>query len=624
MKTKSKFWCLTFLVALLVSSVPTNSRPQQQSPLKESAVITGVKVGQIGIHTIVRVNGKGHLVFHAERLSNSDRLVLDFKNARLDLAQSTVSSALMPIRGIRVGQFKPDVARVVVDLEAMVPYSIKAEEQSITIVFAPASAAPAETLPNQAALSKRENATAKTRREAVSPSKPEAALNSPGARPSELSAQPIAAGAILGLPAIDAATGYDNGPPRNSVYSPPVQQHDSSIYGLSTSSAQTLTAIAPTDSTPYVLGPDDQIAVRALDVEEMDGKLARVDLRGYIDVPLLGNIKAAGLSVDQLEAQLTERLRKYVQEPRVTVTVSEYRSQPAYDTEHGLSTYALGPGDQVTVSVLDLDEMGKDPYRIDMRGNLTLPMAGSIPVSGLTAEQTADVIRQRLNKYVKNPDVTVRLLEMRSQPVSVLGEVRNPGVIQLMGQKTLFEILSLAGGLNSDAGYVIRITREKQWGKIPLPDAKLDETGEFWIAQVGVKEIINGSSPETNIPVKPNDVITVPKGEIVYVLGAVKRSGGFVLGGREKVTVLQALAMAEGLDRFASTGNAKIVRKTSDVNKPIEIRIDIKKLLQGKTKDIPLTSDDILFVPTSGTKQAIARTAEAGINIGSGIAIWRP
>jgi polysaccharide export outer membrane protein len=298
--------------------------------------------------------------------------------------------------------------------------------------------------------------------------------------------------------------------------------------------------------------------------------------------------------------------------------------QPAYDVEQGRNTYALGPGDQVTVSVLDLDEMGKDPYRIDMNGNLTLPLVGTIPVGGLTAEQTEDVIRQRLSKYVKNPDVTVRLLEMRSQPVSVLGEVRNPGVIQLMGQKSFFEVLSLAGGLNPGAGNAIRITRQRQWGKIPLPDAILDDTGDFWIAEVSVKEIMNSSSPAKNIPVKPNDVIAVPKGEIVYVLGAVKKSGGFVLDGRGNITVLQALAMAEGLDRFASTGNTKIVRKTSDANKSIDIRINLKKLLQGKAEDIPLASDDILFVPVSRTKQAVARTVEAGVNVGTGLAIWRP
>jgi polysaccharide biosynthesis/export protein len=298
--------------------------------------------------------------------------------------------------------------------------------------------------------------------------------------------------------------------------------------------------------------------------------------------------------------------------------------QPVYGVDQDQSTYVLGPGDQVSASALDVEELGKEPYRIALDGTLTLPFAGSIHASGLTVEQMAEAIRDRLSKYVKNPDVTVNLLEMRSQPVSVLGEVRNPGVVQLMGQKTLFEVLSLAGGLNPDAGNVIRITREKQWGKIPLTEAEFDDTGEFWIAEISVKEILEGSSPGKNIPVKPHDVITVPKGEIVYVLGAVKKSGGFVLGSRERVTVLQALAMAEGLDRFASTGNAKIVRQTGSAKKPTEIHVDLKMLLQGKGDDIALADNDILFVPISGTRQAVSRTVEAGFNIGTGIAIWRP
>jgi polysaccharide export outer membrane protein len=298
--------------------------------------------------------------------------------------------------------------------------------------------------------------------------------------------------------------------------------------------------------------------------------------------------------------------------------------QPANGLEEDQSTYMLGPGDQVLVSALDVEELGKEPYRIGLDGTVTLPFAGSIHASGLTVEQMEDTIRIRLSKYVKNPDVTVNLLEMRSQPVSVLGEVRNPGVVQLMGQKSLFEVLSLAGGLNPDAGNVIRITREKQWGKIPLAEAHLDETGEFWVAEIDVKEILDGSSPASNIAVKPEDVITVPKGEIVYVLGAVKKSGGFVLDSRERVTVLQVLAMAEGLDRFASTANAKIVRKTGGASKPTEIRVDLKRLLEGKAVDVALADNDILFVPISGTRQAISRTVEAGFNIGTGIAIWRP
>jgi polysaccharide export outer membrane protein len=293
-------------------------------------------------------------------------------------------------------------------------------------------------------------------------------------------------------------------------------------------------------------------------------------------------------------------------------------------TGQDANTYVLGPGDELTVSAVDVQEFAKEPYRIAMDGTLTLPLAGAIPATGLTTEQITAAIRERLSKYVKSPDVTVNLLEMRSQPVSVLGEVRNPGVVQLMGQKNLFEVLSLAGGLNPDAGTTIKITRERQWGNIPLPGAKSDDSGQFWVAEIGVKDVLDGSSPEKNISIKPNDVITVPKGEIVYVLGAVKKSGGFVLDSRDRVTVLQALAMAEGLDHFASTANARIVRKTGAPGKPQEIRVDVGRLLRGKSPDIALADNDILFIPVSGTKQAISRTVEAGFNIGTGIAIWRP
>jgi polysaccharide export outer membrane protein len=298
-------------------------------------------------------------------------------------------------------------------------------------------------------------------------------------------------------------------------------------------------------------------------------------------------------------------------------------AQEPLDKGQGHSTYALGAGDQVSVSVLDLDEMGKQPYRLDMHGNLTLPVVGRLAAGGLTVEQLEDAIRQGLSKYLKDPDVTVSVMEMRSQPVSVLGEVRNPGIVQLMGRKTLYEVLSTAGGLNPDAGYSIRITRQAQWGRIPLPDAKLDESGEFWVAEVGVKDVMDGVSPEKNIEVKPNDVITVPKGSIVYVLGAVTKSGGFVLGQSQTVTVLQALALAEGLDRFANSAHARILRKTNDPNKRLEIAVNLNNVLSGKAQDISLESEDILSIPVSGTKRALARAGEA-IAQASGAAVWRP
>lgn len=287
------------------------------------------------------------------------------------------------------------------------------------------------------------------------------------------------------------------------------------------------------------------------------------------------------------------------------------------------STYVLGPGDQILVRVLDMEEMSKEAFQIDMRGNINLPMVGRIQAKGMTVEQLEEAIAARLKSYIKQPDVSVTLHEMRSQPVSVLGSVRNPGVHQLQGQKSLLEVLSLAGGLQPEAGYSVRIARRKEWGPIPLPGARLDETGQYWVAEVGVKEIMEARSPEKNIPVKPQDVVTVPKGQMVYVMGAVKKSGGFVLGEKEKTTVLEALSMAEGCDNFAKRSGAKILRKTDNPDKRLEIALDLSKILDGKQRDVLMEQDDILFVPISGTKKVMARSAEAAIGIGTGLAIYR-
>jgi polysaccharide biosynthesis/export protein len=287
------------------------------------------------------------------------------------------------------------------------------------------------------------------------------------------------------------------------------------------------------------------------------------------------------------------------------------------------ASYILGPGDLVQVSVLDMEEIGKYPSRIDIRGNLNLPVVGRVEAVGLTIDQLEAKITERLTRHLRAPDVTVSITEMQSQPVSVLGSVGKPGVQQVQGRMSLMEVISQAGGLRTDAGYSIRIARLREWGAIPLEGAREDETGRYYVAEVGISEILEGDAPAKNIPVKPHDVITVPKGQMVYVMGAVKKSGGFVLGERQNITVLEALSLSEGFDRFAKEGETRIMRKTSDPNSRAEIAVNVKRILQGKDRDIALEADDILYVPLSGAKRATARSLEAAVSIGSGIAIWR-
>ena len=287
------------------------------------------------------------------------------------------------------------------------------------------------------------------------------------------------------------------------------------------------------------------------------------------------------------------------------------------------STYVLGPDDQLEISGPELTEVANKPVRIDGDGDIQVPLAGRVHVSGLTVQQTEQELNKVLSTYIRRPQVVVNVAEVRSQPVSVLGAVNTPGVHQVQGHKTLLEMLALAGGIRPDAGYSVRITRQLEWGCIPLPKTELDSSGRFSVAELNLKKIMEAKNPEENIQIFPHDVISVPKAEMVYVIGEVRRSGGFVLGEHQTISVLQALSLAEGLNGAADTRHARILRLKREADQREELAVDVKDVLNGKKPDIALRGDDILFIPGSTGKKAALRAIEAAIQTGSGMAIWR-
>ena len=287
------------------------------------------------------------------------------------------------------------------------------------------------------------------------------------------------------------------------------------------------------------------------------------------------------------------------------------------------STYLLGPDDQLEISGPELTESGNKPARIDSNGDVEVPLVGRIHVAGLTVQQAEQVIDKSLSKYIREPQVVVNVAEIRSQPVSVLGAVNTPGVHQVQGHKTLLEMLALAGGLRQDAGYSVRITRRLDWGCIPLPGASFDSTGKFTVAEVDLKEIMEAKDPAENIQILPHDVISVPRAEMVFVIGDVRRSGGFVLGDHKSISVLEALSLAEGINTTADTRHAKILRLNADSDQREELSVDVKNMLAGKKQDVMLQAEDILFIPGSTGKKAALRAMEAAIQTGTGLAIWR-
>jgi polysaccharide export outer membrane protein len=303
----------------------------------------------------------------------------------------------------------------------------------------------------------------------------------------------------------------------------------------------------------------------------------------------------------------------------------EKQDQPRRDQEVPQinSSYILGPGDQVSVRVVDLEEITDEPIAVDLSGYIRLAMIGRIKASGLTISQLEAALAKRLEVYLLRPDVSVSIVDFRSQPVPVIGAVKTPGVQQVQGRKTLLEVLSLAGGLDTTAGSTLKITRRLEWGRIPLTGAGDDPTGQFSVAEVNLKSILEAKNPDENILMKPYDVVSVPRAEIIYAIGQVQKPGGFVLNDREKVTVLQVLSMAGGLDRTAQAQNARILRRKSDASARTEIAVDLNRILSGKVADLPMESDDILFVPNSVPKRAAIRALETAVQMGTGVVIFR-
>ena len=297
------------------------------------------------------------------------------------------------------------------------------------------------------------------------------------------------------------------------------------------------------------------------------------------------------------------------------------KQEPVITNSALRTSYTLGPEDQISITVLDMEEISKGSYRIDGKGYISVPLLGRVKAGGLTVKQFEAGLIDQLKTYVHDPQITVAVTEFRSQTVSVLGAVNNPGVQVLQGRKTLVEILSMAGGTKPDAGYSLMVTRKVRQGELPLPKAALDPTGKFYVAEVNLNDILTATKPELNIQVQPDDTISVPRGELVYVIGEVKKAGGFVLNEKMTVSVLKVLALAEGLTPEAAPKAAVILREGQGTSRQ-EIPVNLKDIMSGKTKDIALMSNDVLFVPNDAVRGVMGKIGSSALSSAMRMAIY--
>ena len=289
--------------------------------------------------------------------------------------------------------------------------------------------------------------------------------------------------------------------------------------------------------------------------------------------------------------------------------------------------YSIGPGDLLGIDIFDVPELSRE-VRVNESGTISLPLLPvKVRAEGLTTSQLQDKLAELLqtNGLVSSPEVSVTLKERNSKPITVIGSVKNPMVIQAFQSTSLLQALSQAGGISSEAGNTVIVTRP---AAKPVSADAADAQASSGPTDpqsftINLQDLLDSGDARFNIPLLGGDVVSVPRAGIIYVVGAVNHPGGFVIDNdRDRMTVLKMLSLAGGPISTAKTKSAVILRKNEGATgKRDEVPVDLNKVMQLKAEDVTLQSSDILFVPDSSGKQAWHRAGDVAMSLTTGIAI---
>ncbi len=244
----------------------------------------------------------------------------------------------------------------------------------------------------------------------------------------------------------------------------------------------------------------------------------------------------------------------------------------------------IGPEDLLEINVFELPEL-KTTTRVLDDGTISLPLLGVVQAAGLTKTALEVRVRDLLEaRFVQDPQVTIGVTEHRSRQVSVIGAVTKPGPIQMIGPRTVLQMISEAGGLTKEAGTEIFVIRRT-------------ESGRAERIQLDLEELITKGNPDLNLLLSPGDVINVPVDRPIYVYvdGAVRNPGQVEGRSSRAITLLQAVARAGGLTERANLRDVHVLRKTAGGQS--RIPVNLRQIRKGKADDLVLVDGDVVVVP---------------------------
>ena len=291
--------------------------------------------------------------------------------------------------------------------------------------------------------------------------------------------------------------------------------------------------------------------------------------------------------------------------------MAQVRPAPAIETPgSNLPIQRIGANDLIAVSVYDAPELTRT-LRVDADGFVRLPMLKRrLKAEGLMPAELENAIAKALQtaQLIVDPFVTVTVAEYNSRPISVMGAVRRPLTFQAAGPVTLLDALARAEGLTQEAGSEILLSKPQR-----------DDNGEVktLVKRITVRALIDSADPEVNVALTGGEEIRVPESGKIFVVGNVKKPGSYPVDDNGEMTLLKALARAEGLSPYA--GRQAYIYRREGARPRNEIRVELKQIMQRKIADIPLEANDVLYVPDNQGMRLGVAALEKVLLFGSGV-----
>lgn len=272
--------------------------------------------------------------------------------------------------------------------------------------------------------------------------------------------------------------------------------------------------------------------------------------------------------------------------------------------------YVIGPEDILEISVWQHEDLAKKAI-VRPDGKISFSLIGDINASGRTISQLREDITKELSTYIRDPQVTVMVVEFNSKKVNVLGEVVSPGLYRLKGRTRILDLVTIAGGPKPDA-HMSDVTVMDKDGKI---------------THVDIDDLLNNGTLSQNVIIKAGDTVKITKTgtmkkEFVMVIGEVGRQGSVEIIGGEKFTLSTIIGMAGGPAPSADLKKVSFIRKGEEkktVNLDAIYKGDLDKDVTVKTGDIIILNrgavEQILVLGQLNSPKAVRVKADEPISL---------